>query len=100
MPSITCPACKAVLNSNTPVPAGKNVKCPKCGVSFTTGEPSAAKAQTEQPKKKPNLMLIGGVAGGVLLLSCCCVGLVGGGGWWWFSSKGIKSAIVGVWRTP
>lgn len=31
---LTCPECEAVLRPAKPLPAGKNVKCPKCGVNF------------------------------------------------------------------
>jgi hypothetical protein len=37
--SIQCPHCQAVLKSPTPVPPGKNVKCPQCKQFFATGEP-------------------------------------------------------------
>jgi hypothetical protein len=98
MPSLTCPACNAVLNASAPVPEGKSVKCPKCGASFTAGGSVPAKAEPEPPKNKSKVILIGAVAGGLLLVTCCCTG-VGLGGWWFFSSKGIKSAIVGTWYT-
>jgi predicted Zn finger-like uncharacterized protein len=32
--SVTCPECRAILKSANPVPAGKKVKCPKCGTAF------------------------------------------------------------------
>lgn len=44
--SVTCVHCDAVLKSQTPVPAGKNVKCPKCAKMFTT--PAADKAFSVQ----------------------------------------------------
>jgi hypothetical protein len=33
---LTCPKCKAVLKPSKPLPAGKPVKCPKCGHAFVT----------------------------------------------------------------
>jgi predicted Zn finger-like uncharacterized protein len=36
--TLTCPACSATLRLAQEVPAGKKVKCPKCGVTFTPGE--------------------------------------------------------------
>ncbi|MBX9580131.1 MAG: hypothetical protein K2X87_07460 [Gemmataceae bacterium] len=46
--SYTCPNpdCRASLTTPTPVPAGKRVKCPKCGDSFTPvrAEPTGGKA--------------------------------------------------------
>src|SRR5438046_963439 len=32
---VACPRCGAGLKSAQPLPAGKSVKCPKCGVPFT-----------------------------------------------------------------
>src|SRR5207253_1122961 len=29
-----CPECGAVLRTSNPIPAGKRVKCPKCGILF------------------------------------------------------------------
>jgi DNA-directed RNA polymerase subunit M/transcription elongation factor TFIIS len=31
---LTCPECNATLKPAQPVPDGKKVKCPKCGVPF------------------------------------------------------------------
>src|SRR5437870_8674748 len=33
-PRLTCPECRAALRLAQEVPAGKHVKCPKCGNSF------------------------------------------------------------------
>ena len=34
-PSLTCPHCSSVLRPVNPIPAGKNVRCPKCAEIFT-----------------------------------------------------------------
>src|SRR5438132_164215 len=31
---VVCPDCKAVLKPGKPVPEGKKIKCPKCGIDF------------------------------------------------------------------
>lgn len=41
--SYTCPSCRATLRTAQPVPAGKSIKCPKCGHGFA---PVAAGAVT------------------------------------------------------
>jgi hypothetical protein len=38
--SYECPACSSKLKSPNPIPAGKSIKCPKCGATFTP-EPAA-----------------------------------------------------------
>jgi predicted Zn finger-like uncharacterized protein len=96
---ITCPACQAVINSKTALPAGKEIQCPKCGKAFAAPGQDPVKADNgKKGKDQRKLMVIAGAAGGLVLLTCCCVGMFGGG-WWWFSNKGNKSAIVGVWRS-
>ena len=54
MPALfTCPSCSAKLKLSSPVPAGKKIKCPKCGTSFAPpGEPAPAdpKVAPDQPK--------------------------------------------------
>jgi hypothetical protein len=46
--AVTCPECKAVLKSGTPVPAGKPIKCPKCGADFAA-VPDPAEDETVLP---------------------------------------------------
>ncbi len=36
--TLTCPSCSTTLRLAQEVPAGRKVKCPKCGVTFTPGE--------------------------------------------------------------
>src|SRR5438105_1444593 len=36
--TIPCPQCGAVLRSSNPLPAGKRVRCPKCGEPFSVPE--------------------------------------------------------------
>jgi hypothetical protein len=54
---IACPECGATLKSGNPMPAGKKVKCPKCGTGFTVpadGDgPAPAKAEKEAIRSKP-----------------------------------------------
>ena len=38
MHQYTCPSCNVVLKRDQPVPAGKKIKCPKCGTVFDAGE--------------------------------------------------------------
>ena len=95
------------MKTATEIPAGKKVKCPKCGKAFTVGGAPAPAPQEanpfalgdspagatgdasggdkKEPAKKGKGMMIGLIAGGVLLLCCCCPGL-GGGGWWGYST--------------
>lgn len=92
--SIKCTHCGAVMKSANPIPAGKKVKCPKCGQAFAveaekeenpfaTGDAGGASESkaggAKEPAKKGKGMLIGLIVGGVLLLCCCCPGLGGGG---------------------
>lgn len=53
--SFKCPECQAVLKSANPLPAGKQVKCPKCTKMFTTSavEPDPTAVQTERPAPGP-----------------------------------------------
>jgi uncharacterized protein YkwD len=41
--SVTCPGCKASLRTNSPLPPGKSIKCPRCNVIFVV--PGAAATQ-------------------------------------------------------
>jgi hypothetical protein len=36
----SCPECQAVLKSASPIPAGKKLKCPKCGAFFPYSDPA------------------------------------------------------------
>ncbi len=36
---VVCPSCQSNLRSATPIPAGKKVKCPKCGEAFVVPPP-------------------------------------------------------------
>ena len=51
----TCPHCQQVLRSSRPVPGGTNLKCPKCGKSFSVPaeEPVEAAAVGEVVAAKP-----------------------------------------------
>ena len=116
--TIKCTECGAVMKTATPVPAGKRVKCPKCGKPFTVaaeeappqdenpfavtgGAASTDKApadggEKKEPAKKGKGMLIGLIAGGVLLLCCCCPGGIGGGYWGWtlFSGPNLEGTYL------
>ncbi len=56
---LVCPMCEAQLRPPTPVPAGKKIKCPKCGATFAaqgdeedvrvTGAPAPAKKSPGKP---------------------------------------------------
>jgi hypothetical protein len=54
---LICPDCETVLRPAKPVPEGKQVKCPKCGASFTAfafdEEPSEAPTIAKKPVKPP-----------------------------------------------
>jgi predicted Zn finger-like uncharacterized protein len=50
---ITCPECDTVLRPNKPVPAGKKVKCPRCGALFTAGSEPEDVAPRAPARKKP-----------------------------------------------
>ena len=100
MPSITCTNCGAVLKTQTAIPAGKKVKCPKCTQPFVvqaaaapepaqpepnpfatdaddSGPTAKAGDETEKSdkgdagKKKSKTGLIIGIVAAVLLLCCC-----------------------------
>jgi type IV secretory pathway VirB10-like protein len=47
--SVTCPQCRAILKSAAPIPAGKKVKCPKCGVAFATPALEEGTAVSTEP---------------------------------------------------
>src|SRR4051794_19726362 len=47
---LVCPDCKAVLKPARPLPAGRPVKCPKCGSTFTTPG-GKADEEEEAPRK-------------------------------------------------
>lgn len=48
----TCPECKAILKPSQPVPAGKKIKCPRCGHPFVASE-AEEKAVAEKPTLPP-----------------------------------------------
>src|SRR5262245_40428550 len=51
---LTCPACSTTLRLAQEVPAGKKVKCPKCGVMFTPGEEVVdAGIVADEPRPRP-----------------------------------------------
>jgi hypothetical protein len=59
---LNCPECDALLRPAKPLPAGKSVKCPKCGASFMVpgqaeeikkGKPSADRPKSAPPPKSP-----------------------------------------------
>ena len=52
---IACPECGATLKSGNPMPAGKKVKCPKCGKGFTVpaGGDVPEEAEKEPARPKP-----------------------------------------------
>jgi hypothetical protein len=47
-----CPACNAALRLTQDVPAGKQIKCPKCGTAFLP-TPAADEAVTTAPRSRP-----------------------------------------------
>src|SRR5262245_21591138 len=57
----TCPECRATLRLAQEVPAGKHIKCPKCGASFAatahavseTVSPAAPPARDVDPAPRP-----------------------------------------------
>ena len=51
--TLTCPGCKTVLKSKSPVPDGKKVKCPKCNVHFVSPGASVMPANLIQDKSRP-----------------------------------------------
>jgi predicted Zn finger-like uncharacterized protein len=55
MPALfTCPSCSAKLKLSSPPPAGKKIKCPKCGTAFAPpGEPAPADPKVAPDKPKP-----------------------------------------------
>jgi S1-C subfamily serine protease/thioredoxin-related protein len=46
----SCPSCGAVLRSAKPVPAGKAIKCPKCGKAFLA---AAGPEPSDEPAPRP-----------------------------------------------
>jgi len=47
--SVTCPSCRSILKSNNPIPAGKKMKCPKCGIVFEAEPDDAVTAAPPKP---------------------------------------------------
>ena len=50
---LSCPECDTVLKPAKPLPAGKKVKCPKCGTTFTVGDDAADTAPPPKVKAAP-----------------------------------------------
>src|SRR5947199_3201333 len=50
---LTCPKCQATLRPAKPLPAGKRVKCPKCGARFAVGAGGAAGRPAAKKKPAP-----------------------------------------------
>src|SRR5258708_6723453 len=46
---LTCPACNTALRLAREVPAGRKIKCPKCGASFAPSAESVRAAEPAQP---------------------------------------------------
>jgi len=49
MNEYTCPECNTVLRRQEPIPAGKKIKCPKCGNVFAPQAKVVAKATAKPP---------------------------------------------------
>jgi hypothetical protein len=63
MPSFACPKCRKVLKTTTPIPAGKNVKCPGCGHVFPMAAVSddAHAVQVDKPvSRSPKAAAVSG----------------------------------------
>ena len=50
MPVYTCPECSTKLKRAEPLPAGKKLRCPECGVAFAPAKSKAAAAQATPAK--------------------------------------------------
>ncbi len=50
MHEYTCPECAAVLRSNSEAPAGRKIRCKKCGTAFV---PGGTLALADEPPPKP-----------------------------------------------
>lgn len=57
MSRVTCPDCKTVLKPGKPIPEGKKIKCPKCGVDFIAmaggGSQDLAIGLAPEPEPEP-----------------------------------------------
>jgi hypothetical protein len=51
--AFNCPGCRVLLKPTTPVPAGKKIKCPKCGAVFTVTVKSSTGAGGPDKKRPP-----------------------------------------------
>src|SRR3954469_11441848 len=51
--TFACPQCHAPLKFASPIPAGKKVKCPKCGAVFPVGTEATEPTVAIQPTPKP-----------------------------------------------
>src|SRR5688572_4458535 len=50
---LTCPSCSTTLRLAQEVPAGKHIKCPKCGTAFLASEAGAPQAVSATPPSRP-----------------------------------------------
>ncbi len=74
--AIACPQCRATLRSSRPLPEKKKVRCPQCGISFTT--PAALTATVSvvpPPSDSVRARIIASLAGTFLLGSAVVTGL-------------------------
>ncbi|HLN28330.1 MAG TPA: hypothetical protein VK395_11345 [Gemmataceae bacterium] len=70
---IQCSGCGAILKSSAGLPAGKRVKCPKCGVAFLIPEGEAeskiADPQADNPQPNPSERPLGNAPGSPMSLA-------------------------------
>src|SRR5689334_13005119 len=52
---VACPECAAPLRLSDDLPAGKNVKCPKCQNLFAVPKPSSAAVSPTPPRNRPTV---------------------------------------------
>lgn len=46
-PTTRCPECRTILKTAAPIPAGKKLKCPKCGIAFHPDDPAEPAPSTD-----------------------------------------------------
>ncbi len=74
--AIACPQCRATLRSSRPLPENKKVRCPQCGISFTTPAVLMATLLPESPPSDSvRARIIASLAGTFLLGSAVVTGL-------------------------
>lgn len=74
--AIACPQCRATLRSSRPLPESKKVRCPQCGISFTT--PAALTATVSAvppPSDSVRARIIASLSGVFLLGGAAVTGL-------------------------